>query len=85
MTAYVERVNLTLREHSPQLSRRTWSLARDEHSLAMYLDRGRAYHHFVVATTACAYPANALIVTGRTPRPWPLAWPGDAGASARCS
>jgi len=33
MTAYVERVNLTLREHIAPLSRRTWSLAQDEHSL----------------------------------------------------
>jgi hypothetical protein len=29
MTSYVERVNLTLREHLAPLSRRTWSLARD--------------------------------------------------------
>ncbi len=46
MTAYVERVNLTLREHIPPLSRRTWSLARDEHTLIMFLEWGRAYYHF---------------------------------------
>jgi hypothetical protein len=46
MTAYVERVNLTLREHIPTLSRRTWSLARDQRSLWMYLEWGRAYYHF---------------------------------------
>ena len=33
MTAYIERVNLTLRELIPPLSRRTWSLAQNEQSL----------------------------------------------------
>jgi len=46
MTAYVERVNLTLREHVPPLSRRTWSLARNEHALRIHLEWGRAYYHF---------------------------------------
>ncbi len=46
MTAYVERVNLTLRQHIPPLARRTWSLARDEQSLWRYLEWGRAYYHF---------------------------------------
>jgi IS1 family transposase len=46
MTSYVERVNLTLREHLAPLSRRTWSLARDTLSLNAYLEWGRAYYHF---------------------------------------
>ena len=46
MTAYVERVNLTLREHVPPLSRRTWSLASNEHALRIHLEWGRAYYHF---------------------------------------
>ncbi len=46
MTAYVERVNLTLRQHIPPLARRTWSLAHDEHALRMSLEWGRAYYHF---------------------------------------
>src|SRR5262249_29720608 len=46
MTAFVERVNLTLRQHIPLLARRTWSLARDEHALWTYLEWGRAYYHF---------------------------------------
>src|SRR5262249_41625861 len=60
MTAYVERVNLTLRQHIPPLARRTWSLACDEHSLWAYLDWGRAYYHF------CRYH-EALPLTGRGP------------------
>jgi len=46
MTAYVERVNLTLREHIAPLSRRTWSLASDLHALWLHIEWGRAYYHF---------------------------------------
>jgi transposase InsO family protein len=46
MTAYVERVNLTLREHIPALSRRTWSLTQSRQSLEAQLEWGRAYYHF---------------------------------------
>jgi IS1 family transposase len=46
MTSYVERVNLTLREHIAPLSRRPWSLARDERSLWLHIEWGRAYYHF---------------------------------------
>src|SRR5262249_27989632 len=46
MTAYVERVNLTLRQHVPPLARRTWALTGDERSLGLYLEWGRAYYHF---------------------------------------
>jgi hypothetical protein len=56
MTAFVERVNLTLREHVPPLSRRTWSLARDERSLWMYLEWGRAYYHFCCYHEALRLP-----------------------------
>jgi hypothetical protein len=45
-TVYVERVNLTLREHIAPLSRRTWSLARDPHTLWRHIEWGRAYYHF---------------------------------------
>lgn len=60
MTAFVERVNLTLREHVPPLSRRTWSLASDEHTLWMYVEWGRAYYHF------CRYH-EALRLPGERP------------------
>jgi hypothetical protein len=46
MTAYVERANLTLREHIAPLSRRTWSLARDPHALWLHIAWGRTYYHF---------------------------------------
>ena len=57
MTAYVERVNLTLREHSAPLSCRTWSLAQDEHRLWMHIEWGRAYYHF------CRYHESLRVPT----------------------
>jgi hypothetical protein len=68
MTAFVDdrrerrrpRVNLTLREHIAPLSRRTWSLARDERSLWRYVEWGRAYYHF------CRYH-DALRLPGQQP------------------
>jgi len=58
MTAYVERVNLTLREHIAPLSRRTWSLAQDEHSLWMHIEWGRAYYHFCRYHDSLRLPAT---------------------------
>jgi len=45
-TAYVERINLTLRALIAPLSRRTWSLANDEQALAIHVGWGRVYYHF---------------------------------------
>jgi hypothetical protein len=58
MTSYVERVNLTLREHLAPLSRRTWSLARDTLSLTAYLEWGRAYYHFCRPHQALRLPTR---------------------------
>jgi IS1 family transposase/transposase-like protein len=46
-TAFVERLNLTLREMVAPLRRRTWSLADNEASLALYLEWARTYYHFM--------------------------------------
>lgn len=61
MTSYVERVNLTLREHVAPLSRRTWSLARDEHTLWMYLAWGRACYHFCRFHDALRLPTQQAL------------------------
>lgn len=45
-TAYVERINLTLRQLIAPLARRTWSLANDKHALVIHIGWGRAYYHF---------------------------------------
>ncbi len=76
MTAYVERVNLTLREHIPPLSRRTWSLARDEHTLILFLEWGRAYYHF------CRYH-ESLRLPGRRPNRYRPRTPAMAIGLAR--
>jgi IS1 family transposase len=46
-TAFVERVNLTLRQSVAALGRRTWSTARGTPRLAAHLEWWRAYYHFV--------------------------------------
>ena len=60
--AYVERVNLTLREHVPALSRRTWSLPQNEQSLAAQLEWGRTYYHF------CRYHKSLRLPTAKPGR-----------------
>ena len=46
-TAFVERLNLTLRQSIAALTRRTWSTARRELGLRVQLEWWRAYYHFV--------------------------------------
>jgi IS1 family transposase len=46
-TAFVERVNLTLRQSVAALSRRTWSTARSSPRLGVEVAWWRAYYHFV--------------------------------------
>jgi transposase InsO family protein len=46
-TAFVERINLTLRQSIAALVRRTWSTAQDLPQLLVYIEWWRAYYHFV--------------------------------------
>ena len=46
-TAFVERVNLTLRQSVAALIRRTWSTAQEAPQLLAHLEWWRAYYHFV--------------------------------------
>jgi IS1 family transposase len=46
-TAFVERVNLTLRQGVAPLARRTWATAQGAPSLVAHLEWWRAYYHFV--------------------------------------
>lgn len=46
-TAFVERVNLTLRQGIPALIRRTWSTAQEQGELALHLEWWRGYYHFI--------------------------------------
>lgn len=59
-TAFVERLNLTLRQSIAALARRTWSTAREAPQLLAHLDWWRAYYHFV-------RPHRSLRVVGAQP------------------
>jgi len=66
-TAFVERVNLTVRQSVAALVRRTWSTMQDAPQLLLHLEWWRAYYHFV-------RPHESLRVA--------LAQPIDRGVSA---
>src|SRR5690348_3937594 len=46
-TAYIERVNLTIRHGIAALARRTWATAQQSSYLLAHLQWWRAYYHFV--------------------------------------
>jgi transposase InsO family protein len=46
-TAFVERLNLTLRQSVAALIRRTWSTMQEAPQLLLHLEWWRAYYHFV--------------------------------------
>jgi IS1 family transposase len=46
-TAFIERVNLTVRQSVAALVRRTWSTAQDAPHLVAHLEWWRGYYHFV--------------------------------------
>ncbi len=76
-TAYVERMNLTLRELIAPLARRTWSMAHDVEHLWLHIQWGLAYYHLVRPHTSLEVhvrgpskrrhrtPAMAAGLTGR--------------------
>jgi transposase InsO family protein len=46
-TAFIERVNLTVRHGVVALAPRTWATAQQSSQLLAHLERWRAYYHFV--------------------------------------
>ena len=46
-TAFIERVNLTVRHGVAALARRTWATAQQSSCLLAHLEWWRAYYHFV--------------------------------------
>src|SRR6516162_11961409 len=46
-TAFIERVNLTVRHAVAALARRTWATAQEASHLLAHLEWWRAYYHFV--------------------------------------
>jgi len=60
-TAFIERVNLTVRHGIAALARRTWATAQQPPSLLAHLEWWRAYYHFV-------RPHESLRVALKQPR-----------------
>jgi IS1 family transposase len=69
-TAFVERVNLTIRQGVAALARRTWATAQAVPSLLAHLDWWRGYYHFVRPHASLRVPLARPIERGgrRVPR-----------------
>jgi len=63
-TAFIERVNLTIRQGAAALTRRTWSLPQSDVQLLNHVEGWRAYYHWI-------RPHQTLTerVSGEQPRP----------------
>lgn len=59
-TAFIERVNLTLRRGVAPLARRTWSLAQSPQHLWLHLQWWRCYYHLVRDHESLALPVPGL-------------------------
>ena len=55
-TAFVERLNLTVRQGVAALTRRTWAVAQSPAALLLHLEWWRAYYHFVRPHTSLSEP-----------------------------
>ena len=76
-TAFIERVNLTVRHGVAALAHRTWATAQQSPSLLAHLEWWRAYYHFVrphqalrVALAQRYRQRTEALATGRTHRRW---------------
>ena len=59
-TAFIERLNLTIRQSVAPLRRKTWSLAQSEHALLMHLQWWRLYYHFAREHASLRIPVPGL-------------------------
>ena len=59
-TAYIERVNLTIRRSVAPLMRKTWSLALSPQHLLLHTQYWRAYYHFVRPHDSLQLPVPGL-------------------------
>lgn len=66
-TAYIERVNLTLRQHIAALLRRSWSTYRKLQRLAAHLELFRGFYHFVRPHQSLTLRTDAGQRLARTP------------------
>jgi len=68
-TAFIERVNLTIRQSVAPLRRKTWALAYTEHALLMHVQWWRLYYHFVRGHSSLRMPVPGLKGRYRTRTP----------------
>ena len=59
-TAFIERVNLTIRRGVAPLMRKTWSLAQSPDHLRLHTQWWRAYYHFVRPHDSLQLPIPGL-------------------------
>ncbi len=59
-TAFIERVNLTIRRAVAPLMRKTWSLAQSPDHLLLHTEWWRAYYHFVRPHDSLQHPVPGL-------------------------
>jgi len=84
-TAFVERVNLTMRRSIAALARRTWSTAQEAPQLLAQLHWWRGYYHFVRPHAALRVPLAQPIERGgrRKPRRYRARTPAMAAGLTR--
>ncbi len=84
-TAFVERINLTVRQGVAALARRTWATAQEVPSLLAHLDWWRAYYHFVRPHASLRVPLVQPIERGgrRQPRRYRQRTPAMAAGLTR--
>jgi IS1 family transposase len=68
-TAFIERLNLTIRRSVAPLMRKTWSLAQSEHALLMHLQWWRLYYHFAREHSSLRTPVPGLKARYRSRTP----------------
>ncbi|MDQ5854221.1 MAG: transposase, partial [Chloroflexota bacterium] len=68
-TAFVERVNLTIRQGVAALARRTWATAQEAPALLAHLEWWRGYYHFVRPHASLRVPLTRPLARGGRRRP----------------
>jgi IS1 family transposase len=63
-TAFVERLNLTVRQAVTALARRTWSIAQSSAELILHLEWWRAYYHFTRPHASLSEPLADIRLRG---------------------
>jgi len=71
-TAFIERLNLTLRQSIALLTRKTWSLPRREAALLVHVEWWRTYYHFLRPHQALQGRTPAMVL-GLTDHCWTMA------------